>query len=331
MSLKSKITYEDKVNIITNHDIAKRNKVTDKDMNEIKHVVNNLVDNSVEQDTKIDLNFESIEELKQENKKLKEQVIEDREDIEALSYKSQKRGQEMYLNDSSNATCDVKIEGNDYQEVTENRPSTEFPSEIKTVGNDTNLFDKNDTNLIRDGIAIGGTGNITSGNGNSTVVMQIAANQEITISRLADTRFRIGTSATEITSGTLDNYTANDTSDTIKITTNSVAKYLYINFITSTSILTKQAILDSLIVKNNQKSITITVANKNVVDVEDFTMNANSSGQTFKELFEIDVKKGDKLFFSYNVDKTTNTSTRNTPYYRVNRSKQGRTVGNGEL
>jgi len=149
-----KITYEDKVSIQNDENIARKNKVTDEDMNEIKEVVNcnaqdfeiaktdisNIKSEQTMQNTKItDLetdnttNKEDISNLKESvetletDKTEKEKIISDlkeenerlKEDLKGLP-KGQASGESIDLNDSAEMRMlEFEIGGNSRQETRE--------------------------------------------------------------------------------------------------------------------------------------------------------------------------------------------------------------------
>lgn len=131
------ITYEDKASIQNDESVARKNKVTDADMNEIKEVVNANADGQITmqkditnikaKDTEQD---KYIAELEAENTRL-------REDLNGLP-KGQASGESIDLSDSAEMRCDLKISGNSVQD---GEPTPDTPVEVESCGDNVNLFD----------------------------------------------------------------------------------------------------------------------------------------------------------------------------------------------
>lgn len=120
------ITYEDKASIQNDESVARKNKVTDTDMNEIKEVVNANADGQItmqkditnikakdtEQDSK-------IVELQTEKAELEKELKEAQEDFYQNSIRGQASGEYIHVEDSSNCRARIGIGGNHEQETRE--------------------------------------------------------------------------------------------------------------------------------------------------------------------------------------------------------------------
>lgn len=137
----SKITYEDKQAIQNDESIPDKNKVTAKDMNEIKQVINQNAENLDElekdnannitlieklqkenndQDKDIESNSRSIEEIKEEAEEIKAENVRLRSDINSIALIGEVEGESIDLDDSSEARfLEFGIGGNHKQEVRE--------------------------------------------------------------------------------------------------------------------------------------------------------------------------------------------------------------------
>ena len=108
-----------------------------------------------------------------------------------------------------------------------------------------NLFDKNNANIINCNV---NANTISTSNNAKTLYIPITGGKTYTISKIASSRFRIGT--TEIIPAnnvTISNYQANDSGTSITVTTSSSANYLCVYyFLNGTDTSTEQEILDSI-------------------------------------------------------------------------------------
>ena len=122
-----KIEYENKVAIQNDDSIAEKNKVTDANMNEIKETVNNNADELVQaQEDIVEIKQEqttqntNIQELQAENTELKAENERLRADNVALAIIGQENGENITLNDASDARfTKFEIGGNHKQETRE--------------------------------------------------------------------------------------------------------------------------------------------------------------------------------------------------------------------
>lgn len=80
-----------------------------------------------------------ILQLETEKTKLETELKEAKEDIYQNSIRGQASGEYIHVEDSSNCRAKIGIGGNSKQETS---PSPDYPAEIKTVGSNVNLFNK---------------------------------------------------------------------------------------------------------------------------------------------------------------------------------------------
>ena len=102
-------------------------------------------------------------------------------------------------------------------------PSPEFPSEIKSVGNDVNLFDKNNANYL-DGYI--DTNSIVSNLNYKTYYMPCLPNTTYTISRVGTSTIYVAEKSLLPTLGGSITNKVQGTSNSVTITTTSTATYL---------------------------------------------------------------------------------------------------------
>ena len=171
---------------------------------------------------------------------------------------------------TSNASAD------DIDLFVPNMPSTDYPSEIKTVGSNVNIFDKDNTN-IKNWYIDTSNKKIASGNSENRILIQeIKPNTTYTISKKLST-FIV---ATCTNMPTLNSSTTqaqrNDNATKITIASGSSDKYLVVQFKTQADTLTEQEILDSIKIvegtevgeysKYGQGSVKVTKCNKNLIN-----------------------------------------------------------------
>lgn len=156
-------------------------------------------------------------------------------------------------------------------------PSPEFPSPVKTVGQNVNLFDKDNANILN-GYVINGQEVISADANGRTLYIPCDANTDYTISKLAS-RLNVGYSVDIPTlSGTVCNVVnVGKTATKTTYKTGDDAKYLVVFYhsmaVTSP---TEQEVLDSIKIEKGtvvtpyspygQGSVEIEVCNKNLFD-----------------------------------------------------------------
>lgn len=152
-------------------------------------------------------------------------------------------------------------------------PSPDYSSEIKTVGSNVNLADKDNITKLyfnQNQISIGAT--------SKTMVENCLPNTTYVISKIKSTKFRVcTTNKTPQANENIVDYIYNDSGDKITITTSDKAKYMCIYFYDSaTDTLDEQDILDSIKIEKgkvatpyspyNQGSVEVNIENKNIFD-----------------------------------------------------------------
>lgn len=176
--MSKKIIYKNKIAIQNDETIQEINKVTDTNMNEIKEVVNYNADiqiehqekileieqKEIEQDKNIQKNTSSVEELEKNNLKQDTKIESLQAQTEELEVKTkelqnenmmlknqiptgQEVGNSTHIKDSSNLEINWKLNGRHEQET-----SSDYPSEIKTVGQDINILPNNLESITKNGI-----------------------------------------------------------------------------------------------------------------------------------------------------------------------------------
>ena len=159
-------------------------------------------------------------------------------------------------------------------------PSPDYQSEIKTVGDNINLFDKNNVNLIQKANVVQSSLIIGSDGNSNTAYIECKPNTTYTISKKyssSTSRFAVGYSETEPKIGTsLLSVEKDYTGKEITITTSDKAKYLVFWYYCNTDTYTEQEILDTIKIvkgidtgeysKYGQGCITEVISNKNLCD-----------------------------------------------------------------
>ena len=155
-------------------------------------------------------------------------------------------------------------------------PSLDYPSPVKTVGSNVNIFDKDNTD-IKNWYIDTSNKKIASGNSENRILIQeIKPNTTYTISKKLST-FIV---ATCTNMPTLNSSTTqaqrNDNATKITIASGSSDKYLVVQFKTQADTLTEQEILDSIKIvegtevgeysKYGQGSVKVTKCNKNLIN-----------------------------------------------------------------
>lgn len=119
-------------------------------------------------------------------------------------------------------------EATDYEEYGIS-PSPEYLSKIRNVGDNINLFDKNNANILNSAVDSNGIG-INAGDTYKTIYIPCKANTAYTVSKIYDAtknRFALAYTNTEPTYNMqVEGYTPNANTSNITITTGTNAKYL---------------------------------------------------------------------------------------------------------
>ena len=186
-----------------------------------------------------------------------------------------------------------KDSAKDYEEFSPDMPSTKYPSEIENVGDNINLYDKDNPNVLDTPLDTNGLGaNVL--NTYKTIWIPCQSNEIYTISKKYDetkNRFAVAYSSIEPDYNMqVEGYISNQNTNVVTITTNENAKYLiaYV-WITGGSI-TYEEMLDSIKIEKEKKAtslspykcgnIDITVCNKNLLkqELELYDGNYDNSG-----------------------------------------------------
>ena len=158
-------------------------------------------------------------------------------------------------------------------------PSAEFPSEIRNVGDNENLYDKDNPNVLDTPIDINGLGGNVK-NTYKTVWIKCKSNTTYTVSKKYDAtknRFALAYSSTEPGySQQVEGYVSNAYTNVMTITTNSTAKYLIAYVWIAGGSVTYQEMLDSIKIERGVQAtadsgygcgnIEINTVNKNLLD-----------------------------------------------------------------
>ena len=168
-------------------------------------------------------------------------------------------------------------------------PSLDYPSPVKTVGSNVNIFDKDNTD-IKNWYIDTSNKKIASGNSENRILIQeIKPNTTYTISKKLST-FIV---ATCTNMPTLNSSTTqaqrNDNATKITIASGSSDKYLVVQFKTQADTLTEQEILDSIKIvegtevgeysENGQGCVKVTKCNENILDTSTTKKVKNQNGE----------------------------------------------------
>ena len=262
---------------------------------EIKADITDIKSTDTEQDKK-------IAELEKENIKLRNQIPN-----------GQASGNNIHIEDSSDLEFKWGLNGGHKQEIGENSPSLDYPSEIETVGSNINLFDKDNVNKINAYF----DSTIHSNSANRVFWLKIDKNQDYTISKVKGKVFAIAFTDQLPKAGvSIYGTKYNNTGEVI--TTNSGSyDYLVCYYWTTSDVLTEQQIIDSIKIEKGtvatpyspygQGSVKIDVVNNNLSDfnvTQDGKVKVNEDGT-----ITINGKGGFSLSFRKFIVKA------NTKYY----------------
>lgn len=172
-------------------------------------------------------------------------------------------------------------------------PSIEYEAPIESVGDNINLFDKDNANIEKALLSDGGT--LADSSTTKTIIHKTKPNTAYTISKIQSTYFRIAEFEDIPTIGKAYlNRIKNDSATKITYNTSNIGNYIAITYYTATDSLTEQEILDSIkIVEGTstgayspygQGSITVVNSNKNLFDLETYFNTCGNSSCTKKLL-----------------------------------------------
>lgn len=172
-------------------------------------------------------------------------------------------------------------------------PSVKFPSEIRNVGDNGNLYDKDNPNVLDTPIDINGLGGNVK-NTYKTVWIKCKSNTTYTVSKKYDAtknRFTLAYTSEEPNySQQVEGYTSNMYASSLTIKTNSTAKYLLVYVWAVGGSVTYQEMLDSIKIEKGTQatldnghglgSMEIIICNKNILnqDLELFQGNYDNNG-----------------------------------------------------
>lgn len=160
-------------------------------------------------------------------------------------------------------------------------PNPEYNFPIRNVGDNVNLFDKDNANILN-AYADFTTSKITTSATSKLAYLEITGGKTYTVSKILSTRFRVSTTAElpAINVTTIDNL-INDNGTVITINTSNNSKYLCIGFYNASSdTLTEQEILDSIKVEEGTVATGYSPYNCGGVDVKVESANVPHEEQT---------------------------------------------------
>lgn len=172
-------------------------------------------------------------------------------------------------------------------------PSAEFPSEIRNVGDNGNLYNKDNPNVLDTPIDSNGLGGNIK-NTYKTVWIKCKSNTTYTVSKKYDAtknRFALAYTSEEPNySQQVEGYTSNMHASSLTIKTNSTAKYLLVYVWIAGGSVTYQEMLDSIKIEKGTQatldnghglgSMEIIICNKNILnqDLELFQGSYDNNG-----------------------------------------------------
>ena len=176
-------------------------------------------------------------------------------------------------------------------------PSPEYPSKIENVGDNINLFNKNDTNCIFDTAISNNTLGIKASGTYKTVYVPCKANTIYSISKKYD---EIKNMLTVACSNDMPNYSkkvenlgGSEMATNLTVTTSNTAKYLLAYVWVSGGSTTYQEMLDSIKIEEGIKatnysdyncgSVGVTISNKNLYKIEKVINDTNYSKIIYKD------------------------------------------------
>lgn len=176
-------------------------------------------------------------------------------------------------------------------------PSPEYPSKIENVGDNINLFNKNDTNCIFDTAISNNTLEIKASGTYKTVYVPCKANTIYSISKKYD---EIKNRLTVACSNDMPNYSkkvenlgGSEMATNLTVTTSNTAKYLLAYVWVSGGSTTYQEMLDSIKIEEGIKatnysdyncgSVGVTISNKNLYKIEKVINDTNYSKIIYKD------------------------------------------------
>lgn len=168
-------------------------------------------------------------------------------------------------------------------------PNPDYPQEIQNVGDNINLYDKNNPNILNIPIDSNGTG-VNVQNTYKTIWIPCKTNTTYTVSKIFDTtrnRFAVGYSSIEPNySQAVEGYMSNEKANVLTVTTNTTAKYLLAYVWITGGSTTYEEMLDSIKIEEGTKAtsysnyncgnLEVTISNKNLYKVEKVIDDSNA-------------------------------------------------------
>jgi hypothetical protein len=168
-------------------------------------------------------------------------------------------------------------------------PNPDYPQEIQNVGDNINLYDKNNPNILNTPIDSNGTG-VNVQNTYKTIWIPCKTNTTYTVSKIFDTtrnRFAVGYSSIEPNySQAVEGYMSNEKANVLTVTTNTTAKYLLAYVWITGGSTTYEEMLDSIKIEEGTKAtsysnyncgnLEVTISNKNLYKVEKVIDDSNA-------------------------------------------------------
>lgn len=192
--------------------------------------------------------------------------------------------------------------------------SPDYPSPVETVGQNVNIFDKDNANTLN-AIINGTTKQIAKFDTCRSIYISCDNNEDYTISRKAGTRFVVGTTTNiPVLNATCNQIVQNNTADSITIKTTENDNYLVVFYYNSgTDTLTEEEIRNSIKIEKGlvatpyspygQGSVEIEVCNGNILDFnvaqnskvtvnDDGTLTINGAGGFSLNIDKLQLKAG---------------------------------------
>lgn len=201
----------------------------------------------------------------------------------------------------------------------ETSPNPDYPQEIHAVGDDINLFDKDNANILNAFIN-GTTRKIENGGSTKSLYISCQSNTTYTISRIEGSRFIVGTytqDPVDNRSEVANSYISKNNVNSLTITTGNNDKWLVVYFYHSSyDTLTEQEILDTVKIQKGSiasiyspyemGSCNIEIKNKNLAKINedawlltDDNVIENKNTNSGVKLTEFYVKQGMTIKYSF--------------------------------
>ncbi len=196
------------------------------------------------------------------------------------------------------------------------KPSMYDPSEIEAVGDNVQLFDKDNATIIN-ALLQASTMKLIANSDEKTLIFKCDSNTTYTISKIAGARLRVAEFENEPKINDIGkNYKDNDKATSLEYTTSNTAQYLVIGYAYTTSTLDsdEQAILDSIKVEKGTKatsyseygqgSVEISTSNKNVLEE---TFNDKTKTNQFSSIVRGNFVLKENMTYTVSFDTNNNS------------------------